>query len=100
MFGLATSTAYAQKGVGDSTGIARQAVKPEVVSLSGKLIEIRTGLCESSTGLSPVGTHIILETADGKKLNVHLGPAVAVADMVAKLTVGHEVAVKAFERRS
>ena len=96
VFGLATSTAYAQKGVGDSTGIARQAVKPEVVSLSGKLIEIRTASCEVTTGRSPSGTHIILEAPDGKKLNIHLGPAVAVADMVAKLTVGHEVAVKAF----
>ena len=96
VFGLATSTAYAQKGVGDSTGIARQAVRPEVVSLSGKLSEIRTGLCESTTGRSPIGTHIIVETPDGKKLNVHLGPEAAVADMAAKLTVGQEVTVQAF----
>jgi|GEM_PF-765061 len=96
VFGLATSTAYAQKGVGDSTGIARQAVKPEVVSLSGKLIEIRTASCEATTGRSPSGTHIILEAPDGKKLNIHLGPADAVAAMAAKLSVGQEVAVRAF----
>ena len=87
---------YAQKGVGDTTGIASRAVKPEIVTLSGKMVEVRTGLCESSTGRSPVGTHIILETSKGKKLNVHLGPASAVADMVAKLNVGDELAVKAF----
>ncbi len=96
VFGHATSTAYAQKGVGDLTGIARQSVKPEVVSLSGKLIEIRTGLCETSTGRSPVGTHFILEAPDGKKLNVHLGPSAVVADMVAKLRIGHDVVVRAF----
>ena len=77
LFGLATSTAYAQKGVGGSTGIARHAAKPEVVSLSGKLIEIRTARCESTTGRSPSGTHIILKAPDGKKLDVHLGPAEA-----------------------
>ena len=96
LLGVASSTAYAQKGVGDSSGVASRAVKPEIISLTGRLIEIRTGLCESTTGKSPIGTHFILETPDGKKLNVHLGPAAAVADMVAKLTVGHEVAVKAF----
>ena len=87
---------YAQKGVGDATGIASRAVKPEIVTLSGKMVEVRTGLCESSTGRSPVGTHIILETSQGKKLNVHLGPASAVADKVAKLNVGDELVVKAF----
>ena len=66
LLGVASSTAYAQKGVGDSTGVASRAVKPEIISLSGKMVEIRTGLCESSTGRSPVGTHIILETPKGK----------------------------------
>ena len=96
LLGLASPGAYAQRGVGDSTGVASRAVKPKIVSLSGKLIEIRTGLCESSTGQSPVGTHIVLKTSDGKQLNVHLGPAAAVEDKVATLTVGDEVSVKAF----
>ena len=97
VFGLATSTAYAQKGVGDSAyGIARQAVKPEVVSLSGKLIEIRTASCEVTTGRSPSGTHIILEAPDGKKLNIHLGPADAVARIGGEAPVGQDVTVRAF----
>ena len=88
--------AYAQKGTGDATGVARQAAKPEVVVLSGKLLEIKTGPCELTTGRSPIGTHIILATAEKQKVNVHLGPAVAVAETVAKLTVGQKITVKAF----
>jgi hypothetical protein len=88
--------AYAQKGTGDATGVAQQAVKPEIVAISGKLLEIKTGPCEATTGHSSVGTHIILETAEKEKVNVHLGPAAAVAETVAKLTVGQEITVKAF----
>ena len=94
--GTRPSTAYAQRGVGDPKGIACRVVKREVVSVTGKLIEIRTSLSEATTGRSTVGTHLIVETADGKKLNVHLGPADAVADTVAKLSVGQDVAVEAF----
>jgi len=95
-FGAFTTHAYAQKGMGEPTGVARQAVKPEIVSLSGKFVEIKTGPCEKTTGRSPVGTHILLETAKGEKLNIHLGSAAAVADTVAKLSLGQEVTVKAF----
>jgi hypothetical protein len=88
--------ACAQKGTGDATGVAQQAVKPKVVEISGKLVEIKTGPCEATTGRSPAGTHIILETLEKQKINVHLGPATAVADTVAKLTVGQKLTVKAF----
>ena len=96
VFGLLTPDVCAQRGVGEPSGVARQAVKPEVVTFSGKLTEIKTGPCEKTTGRSPLGTHLILETADGKKLNIHLGPATAVADLVAKLSVGQSLTVKAF----
>ena len=96
VFGLLTPDVRAQRGVGEPSGVARQAVKPEVVTFSGKLVEIKTGPCEKTTGRSPLGTHLILETADGKKLNIHLGPATAVADLVAKLSVGQSLTVKAF----
>jgi hypothetical protein len=90
--------AYAQKGVGDQTGVARQPVQPQVVALSGKLVEIRIGLCEKTTGRAAVGTHLFLETPDGKSLNIHLGPAAAVADIVAKLSTreNQDLTVKAF----
>ena len=88
--------ACAQKGTGDATGVAQQVVKPEVTSLSGKIVEIKTGPCEATTGRSPVGTHIILETPEKQKMNVHLGPATVVAETVAKLTIGQEITVRAF----
>jgi predicted Fe-Mo cluster-binding NifX family protein len=93
--GLA-SAALAQKGVGDLSGVASQPVQPEVVSFSGKIVEIKTDPCESTTGRSPVGTHIILEIAPKEQFNIHLGPAAAVADTVAKLAVGQPLAVRAF----
>ena len=96
VFGVAAPTAHAQRGVGDPAGVVRQAVKPEIVSLSGKIIEIDTGPCKSTTGRSLTGTHLILETVEEEQLNLHLGPAEAVADVVAKLSVGQEIRVKAF----
>jgi hypothetical protein len=94
--GAFSTPAYAQKGMGEPAGVARQVVKPEVVSLSGKLVEIEAGPCEKTTGWSPIGTHILLETAKGEKLNIHLGPAAAVADILGELHVGQEVTVNAF----
>jgi len=96
LFGVAAPAAHAQKGVGDLGGVARKSVRPEIVFLSGEIIEIRTGPCESTTGRSLTGTHLILETAQEEQLNVHLGPADAVADTVAKLSVGQMIVVKAF----
>jgi hypothetical protein len=88
--------AFAQKGMGERSGVARQAVKPEIVRLSGKLVEVKTGPCEKTTGRAPVGTHILLENKKGETLNIHLGPEAAMADTVAKLSVGKKVTVKAF----
>ncbi len=96
LFAIAVPVARAQRGVGDPSGVASQAVKPKTVSLSGKLVEVKTGPCESTTGRFPVGTHIILETAPKQQLNIHLGPADAVADIVAKLSPGQALSVKAF----
>ena len=96
VFAVAAATAHAQKGVGDPAGVVRQAVTPEFVSLSGKIIEIRTAPCESPAGRSLTGTHLILETVEKEQLNLHLGPAEVVADTVAKLSAGQEIRAKAF----
>jgi len=95
-WGVLAPSAYAQKGMGDPTGVARQASKPEIVPLSGKVLGIETGPCQMSTGRSSLGTHFLLETPDGEKLNVHLGPAAAVKRIADQLPVGKEVAVEAF----
>ena len=88
--------AHAQKGVGEQAGIARQAVKPEVISLAGKVLVTETGPCKNTTGRAYVGSHFILKTPKGKKLNIHLGPAAVVDYIVAQLTVGKKLTVRAF----
>jgi hypothetical protein len=88
--------ALAQRGMGQASGVARQSVKPDVVTLSGTLAEIKTGPCEKTTGRSPIGTHLLLKTDKGDALNIHLGPQSAVADTVAKLTAGQAISVRAF----
>jgi hypothetical protein len=90
------SMAYAQRGMGDSTGLARQAVKPELVSLAGKLLAVETQPCDKTTGGGRVGTHIVLETKQGEKLNIHLGWARAVEDIARRLTLGKKIEVMAF----
>jgi len=93
---LVAPLAYAQKGIGDSRGVAQQGENPAVVSLLGNVLEVKTGPCESTTGRAETGTHFLLETADGQKLNIHLGPETAVADITEQLCEGKAVSVQAF----
>jgi hypothetical protein len=89
------SLAVAQRGTGARDGVARQPVKPDVVSVAGELKEIRTGVCEHTTGGSPIGTHLIV-TVGQEELNVHLGPATEVAAMVAELNFGDTIEADVF----
>lgn len=91
-----SSAAFAQRGVGDAQGVARQVTKPKVVSLSGKVLKVETAPCEMTTGRSFVGTHFVMKTADKKKVNIHLGPAGAVDFVTNNLSQGLEVEVIAF----
>jgi hypothetical protein len=94
--GVLSPSAYAQKGVGDSAGVAQQPNKPELVSLSGEIVAVETKPCEKTTGHALVGTHILLKTAKGDTLNVHLGWAEAVEEITKQVTVGKKVTVAAF----
>ena len=38
------------KGMGEPTGVARQAVKPPIETMSGTIKDIKTGPCERTTG--------------------------------------------------
>jgi hypothetical protein len=96
LWGVAVPHACAQKGMGDPTGVAQQSVKPESVSLSGKVLAVETGPCERGTGRGYIGTHFLLKTPKGKKLNIHLGPADAVDYVTDQLPVGKKVTVDAF----
>lgn len=93
---VGATTAYAQKGVGDAEGVARQAVKPKVVSISGKVVAVKTEPCKMTTGPSYLGTHFLLQTPAGKELNIHLGPANMVGQLAERLAAGRKVNVEGF----
>lgn len=93
---LLAMPATAQKGAGEATGVAQQAVKPAVITLTGEVVEIQTGPCENTTGRSPIGTHLIVQSADGAKLDIHLGPENAVDHIVDQLTTGQALTFEAF----
>ena len=93
---LCSIPAYAQKGMGDYTGIAREPLKPPVIRLSGTVHEIRTHPCEHTTGKAEIGTHLILKNSRNQQLNIHIGPATAVADIVKKLPVGKKIEILGF----
>ena len=53
--------AAAQKGMGEPTGVARQAVKPPTETMSGTIKDIKVGPCERTTGRSLEGVHLIVQ---------------------------------------
>lgn len=89
-------TAPAQKGKGDEEGMARSGLRPEVVSVSGKLNRIKDGPCSKTTGRSPAGIHFFLDNGDGEEINLHLGPSAAVSGMIAGVETGQKVTARAF----
>jgi hypothetical protein len=93
---LITSSAFAQKGMGEPTGVARQAVKPPIETLSGTIKDIKIGPCERTTGRSLEGVHLILKAENGQTINLHLGPAAALDDLLEQLAAGQQINVEAF----
>jgi hypothetical protein len=90
-----SSSVEAQRGTGEQEGVAQQGIRPEVQTIIGVLKEIKTDPCERTTGPSPIGTHLIFE-ADNDQLNVHLGPASEVGDVIGMVRVGDTLEVRAF----
>lgn len=89
---------FAQKGLGDTTGVARSGEQPPIVKLEGVLDQIKTGSCEHTTGNSVIGTHLLLYSETGDPLlNIHLGAAYAVEPYVQELVTGQMVEVEAFQ---
>lgn len=88
-------SANAQKGMGDTEGMAQRTDKPAITSLSVSLLEVKTGPCQQATGKSPAGTHLMVQD-DGKTLNIHLGPESAVDHIVAQLEPGKSLAIDVF----
>lgn len=84
----------AQKGMGDSNGMAKTDQLPELVSLVGTVMEIKTGPCKLSTGKSNSGTHIIVQS-ENELFNIHLGPTNQVKEFVSS-SKGQRIEVMAF----
>jgi hypothetical protein len=97
--GLLAPAALAQRGVGDSVGVAQRADLPEVVTLKGTVVQVETGPCENTTGRSFVGTHFLLKDSKSKTLNIHLGPTDTVAFVAKELSEGKKVKVEAFRTK-
>lgn len=89
---------FAQKGIGDSNGMARSGEQPIIVVLEGTLDHIKTGPCEHTTGYAVIGTHLFIDTEDREDLlNVHLGAAYALESFVSNLEIGQNVEIQAFQ---
>jgi len=91
-----SSTALAQRGMGDGEGVAQQMVKPRLVHISGKLQEIKIHPCENTTGKADLGTHLILKDKEGRELNVHLGPTPVLSKVVKRLKIGRKIELIGF----
>jgi hypothetical protein len=92
---ILADTVAAQRGTGQREGVAMQNVQPKVQTIIATLKEIKTDPCEQTTGRSPIGTHVILQGEEAL-LNIHLGPASEVGDVVGMVRVGDTLEVRAF----
>jgi len=70
--------------------------EPAIETISGTIKEIKTGPCERTTGRSLLGVHLIVEAANGKTINVHLGPAAALENVLDQLSGGQTITFEAF----
>ncbi|MBT3070111.1 hypothetical protein KKP04_04415 [Rhodomicrobium sp. Az07] len=97
-FGLAAiaAPALAQKGTGESSGVARQGLGLPIEAMSGTIEAVKVGRCEKTTGRSAEGAHLIVQMPDAKTINLHLGPTFALRDVLKQLSVGQNISFEAF----
>jgi len=67
--------ALAQRGTGESRGVAQRAEKPPLVTLTGTVEKVIREQCAHTRGRYKVGNHFILRVAEDETRNIHLGPA-------------------------
>ncbi|MCF7669882.1 MAG: hypothetical protein K9N48_08930 [Verrucomicrobia bacterium] len=92
---LSSICVNAQRGMGDNEGVVRQNLAASLTEVTGKVLEIKTGPCENTTGRALEGTHLIV-LSDGKELNIHLGPAKVMENVVDQLNVNTTVKFRVF----
>jgi hypothetical protein len=76
--------------------MAQRPDKPELVTLSGQLQSIETHACPQTTGHGYWGTHLMMESDEGKPINLHLGPTAAIQSRIAGLEPGQALEASAF----
>jgi hypothetical protein len=96
LIGMAEPTT-AQRGVGDTVGVAQQAAQVEITPITGTLDAVEIGPCPATLGRSIQGMHLKIATVEGKTLNIHLGPAQELKKLADVLVVGQPVTVAAFQ---
>lgn len=93
---------YAQKGTGNTSGVAGSNSTVTVENISGNIQKIITEPCTQTTGRFSTGIHLLVETMkDQNKItyNVHLGPAKMVSEITEQLNVGQSIELSAFSTR-
>lgn len=90
------TAARAQKGVGDPSGIARQTIRPEVITLTLEVIRVDSHPCKKTTGPAELGTHFYARGSGEKPLNIHLGPTDKVREIADHLVSGLKIQAEVF----
>jgi len=96
VLGLPCSFALAQRSEGDQQGVAAKPAASKTVSLSGKVLEVKTEPFRMTTGPSLLGTHLAIGTPEGKTVNIHLGPSAEIEPLTKGLSRGMEIKVEVF----
>jgi len=94
-----TVFSFAQKGVGNTIGIAQEGIQTHVNEISGSLIEVLDEPCTETTGKYAMGTHLLIKHKINHKeqvANIHLGPTAFVSKMVKDFVPGMEISLKVY----
>ncbi len=93
---LMAGAAMAQRGTGEASGVARQGLNLPIVTVTGTVSEVKIGPCENTTGRSAVGAHLMVKAADNRVINLHLGPAASVDDVLKAVKAGMPITADTF----
>lgn len=93
---LLPASSVAQRGTGESTGMASEATRPATFDVEGTIASVKIAPCELTTGRSLMGAHVFLSRATGDTLNVHLGPDAELVELVSHLHPGKALTATVF----
>ena len=102
LFSILATAVYAQKGVGNQSGIGQSNTTLKTKQISGEVKKVLKEPCTQTTGRYDQGTHLLIETDDFGKdqiLNIHLGPTTELNEMTDKLKLGREISLKVFKTK-